>query len=105
MNKKVVEDGKAIAIIAYLTWIGLIIAFVMNMEKKNQFAKFHIRQALMLVLIGLVGWIVFWIPVIGWAAAVVLLVFWIMGLVHAIQGEAKEVPLIGSLAQDWFKGI
>lgn len=36
-------QGKNIAIISYLTVIGLVLAFVMNNEKKEPFASFHIR--------------------------------------------------------------
>ena len=32
-------------------------------------------------------------------------IFWIMGLVSAVNGQEKEVPIIGPLAQDWFKGL
>ena len=39
-------EGKNIAIIAYITIIGLIIAFVMNNEKKDHFASYHIKQSL-----------------------------------------------------------
>ncbi len=40
------EDAKKIAIIAYITIIGLIIAYVMNNDKKLPFASYHIRQSL-----------------------------------------------------------
>lgn len=45
-----VSDGKVTAIISYLTLIGLIIAFFINLSKKNAFASFHIRQMLGLVI-------------------------------------------------------
>jgi hypothetical protein len=32
-TKLVVQEGKTIAIISYITWIGLLIAFIMNNEK------------------------------------------------------------------------
>ena len=99
------DEGKVIAIISYITWIGWIIAFIMNMEKKNDFAKFHLRQSLLLMLIWIVGWIVFWIPIIGWLLALVIFIFWIMGLVYAVQGQKKKIPLFGEWAQDWFKFI
>lgn len=99
------EDGKTIAIISYLTWIGLLIAFIMNNEKKNDFAKFHIRQSLLLTLTGIVGMFVFWLPLVGWALALGLLILWIMGLISAINGEKKELPVIGKYAQEWFKGL
>ncbi len=37
-----IKQGKTIAIIAYLTFIGTIIAYFMNSENRNQFASFHI---------------------------------------------------------------
>ncbi|TDN95413.1 hypothetical protein DET49_1018 [Salegentibacter sp. 24] len=39
-------DPKTIAIIAYLTVIGLVVAFVLNNDKRNEFASFHIKQSL-----------------------------------------------------------
>lgn len=98
---KDVEEGKTMAIIAYITWIGLIIAVVMNQDKKNEFAKFHIRQSLLLMLVSLIAWI----PIIGWILGVLAFIAWVIGLINAIQGEAKEVFLFGTYAQEWFKGI
>jgi len=95
-----VEKGKSTAIIAYITWVGLIIALIMNMDAKNDFAKFHIKQALLLFIFATV---LSWIPIIGWIIGIILFVFWIMGLIYAINGEKKEIPLIGSWAQEWFK--
>ncbi|MEM4397780.1 MAG: hypothetical protein QW757_04115 [Candidatus Woesearchaeota archaeon] len=99
------DEGKTIAIISYITWIGLLIAFIMNNEKKNEFAKFHIRQSLLLTLAGFVGMFIFWIPLVGWVLGLGLFVLWILALISAINGEKKELPLVGKLAQDWFKGI
>ena len=96
------DEGKTIAIIAYLTWIGLIIAFVMNNDKKNEFAKFHIRQMLLLTLVGIV---VSFIPIVNFVAWIVLFIFWVIGLFGAINGQKKEIPLLGKYAQEWFKGI
>jgi len=38
--------GKKIAIISYLTIVGLLIAYKMNVTKKSSFASYHIRQSL-----------------------------------------------------------
>lgn len=99
------DSGKVIAIISYITWIGLIIGIILNIEKKNEFAKFHIRQSLLLNIIGIVGMLVFWIPFVGWILALILLVLWIISLIGAINGEKKVTPWIGQWAHDWFKGI
>ena len=102
MDQKTIDEGKTLAIVSYITLIGLILAFILNNDKKNEFTKFHIRQALMLFLCGLV---LGWIPLLGLVVGLAIFIFWIMGLICAIQGQAKEVPLIGKFAQDWFKGI
>ena len=100
-NSKVSDEGKTIAIISYITWLGWIVALVMNMEKKNDFAKFHIRQTLVIFLASILAWI----PFIGWIWGIFVFILWIIGLIAAINSEKKEVPILGPLAQDWFKGL
>ena len=95
------EDGKVLAIISYITWIGLVLAIVLNMEKKNEFARFHIRQSLLLNLVFLVSWV----PIVGWLLAILAFVAWIIGIINAIQGKATEVFLFGKYAQQWFKSL
>lgn len=104
-----VEDGKTIALIAYLTIVGLLIALVLNNDKKNSFAAFHIRQSLGIMLTGFAVGMISWIPFLGWliafAALFVLLYLWISGLLAAINGKEKVVPFLGDKYAEWFKGI
>ncbi len=83
-------DAKTTSIVAYLTWIGLIIAVCAG-DKEG--AKFHVNQALVILLFSLLSVI----PCIGWIWAIFMLVCWIMGLIAAINQEEKEVPLIGKI--------
>lgn len=108
MDTTTSESGKGAAIVAYLTIIGTIIAYFMNNDTKNPFASFHIRQALGIhITYFLLGafvsifnsWMVtysFWIFII---------ILWGYGLLTAIQGEQKEVPLLGAQFQKWFSTI
>lgn len=102
-------DGKSTAIIAYLTLIGLIAAFVMNNDKKNPFASYHIRQSLGLMCTGLALGFVNIIPFLGWVISivgvVVLMALWIMGLMNAINGKEQPIPLLGNLYSKWFANI
>ncbi|MEZ5053811.1 MAG: hypothetical protein R2807_03425 [Chitinophagales bacterium] len=104
-----IEEGKSTAIIAYLTVIGLIIAFVLNSEKKNSFAVYHIRQSLGLCCAGLAIGVINIIPILGWLVSIVgffVLVFlWIKGLLNAINGEESPVPFLGENFNKWFSGI
>lgn len=91
-------DKKTTGIVAYLTWVGLLIAYLAG-DKEG--AKFHLNQALVIFLFSLAGGVVSVIPVIGWivgfAWGIFMFVCWIMGLIAAINEEEKEVPLIGQI--------
>lgn len=109
-------DGKTIAVISYLTIIGWVIAYVMNSNNKSQIAIYHIRQSLFLMLAGIVFYTVqtmlLLIPYLGWLVAllsipigIALLILWIMGLIAAINGEEKPVPVVGEKAQQLLSSI
>lgn len=108
-TKNTTAEGKSIAIIAYLTIIGLIIAFVLNNDKKNDFAKYHITQSLGLALTGLALGIIGLIPILGWLINIigifVLLYMWVMGLINAINEKEKPVPLLGANYIKWFNNL
>ncbi|MCH5281717.1 MAG: hypothetical protein J1E61_09630 [Lachnospiraceae bacterium] len=87
-------DAKTTGIIAYLTFIGWVLALCLG-DKEG--AKFHINQALVVNLFGVGAFVIGWIPFIGWLYGVFVLVCGIMGLIFACQGEEKEVPLLGKI--------
>lgn len=83
-------DEKTTSIVAYITWIGLIIAICAG---DREGAKFHINQALVIFLFALLCWV----PIIRGIWAIFIMVCWVMGLIAAINQEEKEVPLIGRI--------
>lgn len=97
------------AIIAYITIVGLIIAFITNKDKNNAFTSFHIRQSLGLAILGLALAIISLIPFLGWLIYIVgmfvLLYLWIMGLMNAINFKQVPVPFLGEKLNDWFKNV
>ncbi|NND11140.1 MAG: YtxH domain-containing protein [Flavobacteriaceae bacterium] len=100
--KEVLSDGKNVAIIAHLTIIGWIIALIMNNGNKTEIGSFYIRQMLGLMILSV---ILYYVPVVGWILNLVLIVFWVMSLIGAFNGEKKVSPGIGQLFQDIFKGL
>lgn len=84
-------DTKTTGIVAYLTWIGLLIAFLAG-DKEG--AKFHLNQGLVLVIASIVCVI---IPFLGWAAEIFVFVCWIIAFIGAVQGQEKEMPLLGKI--------
>jgi hypothetical protein len=111
-------EDNTVAIVAYITLIGFIIAIVMHGNKKTQLGAYHLRQVLGLFLTGFAGWIALmvlafilaFIPVAGpilvmliwFCFGVGLLVCWVMGLIAAINRQMKPMPLVGPLYEKWF---
>ena len=90
-------DKKTTDIVAYLSWIGLIIAFVIGDRESS---KFHINQSLVIWLVSTLAGMVSWIPLIGILVKLVLLfctVCWFIGFIGAIQGTEKPVPVLGGI--------
>jgi uncharacterized membrane protein len=108
MDNKDIQ-GKDIALIGYLTIIGLVIAFVMNNDKKHEFAKFHIRQSLGIFLSAIALSFIAIIPILGWLVWIVgifvLLYMWIKGLLNAINGKEEVVPILGEKYAEIFKNL
>jgi len=104
IEQSVKEEGKAIAIIAYITIIGLIIAFVMNAEKKNEFASYHIRQSLGIGLTGLALSFINIIPILGWIISIlgffVIVYMWIVSLLNAVKSQFL-LTLSSFYAEKW----
>ncbi|WP_111682682.1 hypothetical protein [Winogradskyella tangerina] len=108
MDQNTIEEGKTLALVAYLSLFGTLIAFFMNQEKKNPFTSFHIRQGLGLGLLYIT--IAFLIG--GFDNMNVSIGFWISfsvlylyGIFGAITGKMNKIPLLGDFFQNMFKSI
>jgi uncharacterized membrane protein len=94
-----VEKNKTMAILAYFIFFLPLITDAKN----SPFAKFHANQALVLLLAWIIGSFVSgFIPIIGWfligpLIAIACVIFLILGIVNASNGEMKELPLIGGI--------
>jgi len=98
-------DKKLTGIVGYITWIGLIVAFCAG---DREGAKFHLNQSLVIwlaeIVLAVIAAVTGFIPVVGWLVSLVvgicqlvLVVFWVMGLISAIKEEEKPLPLIGGI--------
>jgi hypothetical protein len=96
------ESGKTVAIIAHLTFIGWIIAIIMNSSNKTEIGSFYIRQTLGIFLLLIVTSFIPLINLVGWLLGVVL---WIVSLIGSINGNQKPVFLVGEYFQNWFKSL
>ena len=96
VDQKDIDDNKVMAILAY---IGILVLVPILAAKESPFARFHANQGLILFLLFIACSIIMVIPVIGWIVGMVGSLFgfvcFIMGIINAIGGKMKELPLIG----------
>lgn len=90
-----IEKNKVMAALAYLIFFLPLIAC-----PDSPFGKYHANQGLLLLITGFVGSIVLGIiPIIGWILlpffSLAVFIFAIIGLVGALNGKSKELPIIG----------
>lgn len=109
IDEENVSSGKTMGILSYVTIIGLIVAIIMNNDKKNPFASFHIRQSLGIGITGLALAFINILPIVGWiiyfVGLFIILCMWIMGLLSAVNGKKTPVFLLGEKYQLWFKDL
>jgi uncharacterized membrane protein len=105
-----IQDGKTMAILAY---IFFLIPLLTSRDKK--FAMYHTEQALILWIAFVVIYIAMWVLIfivgkissglacvasfgmlVPWVAYIVL---WIMGLLNAIGGKVKPLPVVGAYGE------
>jgi len=108
-NPELTKNSKISGVASYLTLIGFIIAFFMNLEEKHPFANFHLRQSLGLWTLffsfaSLLGVIpndsTYFMAFNGFL--ICFFILWTYAIVNAIQNKAEPIPLFGKLFQKVF---
>jgi uncharacterized membrane protein len=103
-----VKEGKKIAVISYIPFVGLIIAILLNKEKRNYFARFHMRQSIGLNVLYFINRFIvygYFGNTAGDIGKVGVIVLFILGVLGALQGKEKLIPVFGAQFQEWFKNI
>ena len=96
------EGNKLLAAISY---IGILFLVPLLAAKDDAFARYHANQGLVLfianIAAAIAGFILGFNPVNGiivaWIIRIALLVLMILGIINALKGEMKPLPLIGGI--------
>lgn len=102
-----IENNKVMGILSY---IGILVLIPIFAAKNSKFARFHANQGLVLAIaeaivwtvLGILGIVLSYVPVIRvifaitrWLISLAILVPNVLGIVNAAMGRAKELPVIG----------
>lgn len=89
------KNNTLMAVVAYI----LFFIPLLTDSKNDPFVKFHVKQGLVLFIACLASAIIVRMPVIGLILMaplnIFLLVIWVVGVVNALGGKQKYLPLIG----------
>lgn len=103
-EKKSGGKNTGMAIVAYIIFF---VPLLVEGAKNDPFVKYHVKQGLALLLlsvaVSILGSI---IPFIGWfiilpVGSIFVLVLLIMGIVNAVNGVEKPLPVIGSIGENF----
>ncbi len=101
-----IENNKILSLFAYL---GILFLIPLLAAPNSKYARFHTNQGLVLfladiilsvlmsifMLIPVVGWVL--VGIVGGILGIIFLVLMILGIVNAVTGKAKELPVIGKI--------
>ena len=90
-------DKRITDVVAYITWVGLILAFVLG---DRYASRFHLNQALVISIATTVFGLVTRLPLVGfvgWVGGLLCTFCWLLGLFYAISGREQPVPILGQI--------
>jgi len=92
------DKSKLCAVLAYVL-IGIVWFFADKKMRKNQFAEFHVKQAIVLlvfalvlnIVLGILVFLAFLFPLVQLA----VFILWLFGVIYALTNQKKKIPIIG----------
>lgn len=99
------SSGDKKILMAVLAYLSILIIIPFLMAREDAFVKHHLKQGLVLFAL----WIIVWVAdQMIWSLYAVfgllqfgIFVLAIIGIVNAIQGNMKEVPLVGQFGKSF----
>jgi uncharacterized membrane protein len=98
-------DFSSKAIITAASYVGPLVIIPYMLDKENPFTLFHIKQGLVVFVIGLIGWVLTNFLFMGWLYPLItllnlgLFVLSIMGIINVLKRKEAELPLVGQFAK------
>lgn len=99
-------EGKNTALLAYIPFVGFLIAFTVNSDDKHHFATWHTKNMFGIFILYFVA-LVFQSNNVYYTRGdiiwVIATVLWIYSFIMAYRNNEKGVPFLGDKFQKWFK--
>ena len=97
------EENKDIRVMAAIGYLWILCLVPLLTKRESEFAQWHGKQGLMLVVCSFLLWLVVWIPFIGWLVGfigtIAIVILGVNGIINALQGRYWEMPYLGEYAK------
>lgn len=94
--------GKKTAVIAYFTFIGLLVAFYMNREDKQDFVTWHIKNMFGLIIL-LFASMALQAYEIGFYSYWLTVALWLFSFLMVLLNRKQGIPFLSEKFQQWFR--
>ena len=106
-DKNDIEQNKAMGVLAYL---GILVLIPILAAKESKFARFHANQGVILCIAAIIygvaysvltsiilaiSWRLYFLVSILGFVGIVFAVLCVIGIINVVNGQAKELPVIG----------
>jgi uncharacterized membrane protein len=94
------SKNTGMAVVAYF----LFFVPLLTEARKDPFVKFHVKQGLVLFIGYVIESVIMRMPVISFLSpllSLVLLVLLIIGIMNAVNGQEKTLPIVGDFAKNF----
>ena len=85
--------------LAALSYVGIFFLIPLLFMRHDFLAQHHAKQGMLLFVIETIASFIWWIPFVGWALGIAVVVISIYGFIQALQGNMWEMPILGKYAQ------
>ena len=93
-------DASANKWMSVLAYLGILVLIPLFARKDSKFARFHVNQGLILFICSLGTYLIGKINGLGtvaWILNIAIFILAILGIINAVKGETKELPLVGKI--------
>lgn len=112
MDERDNRDSRNEKMLAAMAYLGILATVPFFMERKTQFVRYHLGQGvtlfaaeilygimyqLLAAMVLMVSWRLFIIVRILGYVAFVFPVFMVIGIINVVNGQEKELPVIGKV--------
>jgi uncharacterized membrane protein len=88
-----------ITVLGILAYFNILIIFPIIFGRKSPFVQYHVRQGLALDFTFILFMFSFYLPILPYLFALLILICMIIGIINVARGLERSLPIVGRLVK------